>query len=176
MIFTITHGQAAVERGFSVNKDVITTNMLERTIISQRMVCDAVSNYSTDGNKLDVSKIPVTKEMLQFCRSARSKYGDYLNEKNATSKKRTLEENVNAVKHKIAQERKLKMNWEATHRRLTSEANDLALKAEKEKKISIITQSNVCRKRALEMEDYITTSASKIEKLDHELKSLYKLK
>ena len=51
MIFTLSHGQATVERGFSVNKDIIATNMLQRTIVAQLKICDGVKYSLKDEKK-----------------------------------------------------------------------------------------------------------------------------
>ena len=42
IVFILSHGQAAVERGFSVNKDVLKTNMKERTIVNHRIVYEGI--------------------------------------------------------------------------------------------------------------------------------------
>ena len=42
IVFVLSHGQASVERGFSVNKEVLTGNMKGRTIIALRTVYDAM--------------------------------------------------------------------------------------------------------------------------------------
>jgi hypothetical protein len=52
MIFTLSHGQAAVERGFSVNKDVEIVNLKKEVLVAQRLVHNAlithgVKNVST---------------------------------------------------------------------------------------------------------------------------------
>ena len=39
-VFVLPHGQASVERGFSLNKSLINDNMSELTIVSQRIVKD----------------------------------------------------------------------------------------------------------------------------------------
>jgi len=90
MILTLSHGQASVERGFSTNKDVIVVNMLERTVVAQRVICDGINNLlnSTDTTGLDVSKIEITTEMLQSCKGARMKYETYLDQQRIDIKKR----------------------------------------------------------------------------------------
>ena len=44
MLFTHSHGQASVERGFSINKDVIDTNMNKKTVVARRIILGGVSN------------------------------------------------------------------------------------------------------------------------------------
>ena len=40
MILCLNHGQADIERGFSVNKNQLKFNMKETSLISQRVICD----------------------------------------------------------------------------------------------------------------------------------------
>ena len=65
MIFTLSHGQSSIERGFSINKNVSKTNMKEDTIIAERIICDGVMNEITREGCDDISKINVNKEMLK---------------------------------------------------------------------------------------------------------------
>lgn len=43
-ILTLSHGQACIERGFSVNKEVSDVNMDKETIIAYRVVYDAIKS------------------------------------------------------------------------------------------------------------------------------------
>ena len=75
--------EIAIEHGFSINKEVLDTNMSEKTIVAQRMICDSVNKeLSIEGSK-DVSKIKIDKEMLRYCSKASSAYKVYLSEKHA---------------------------------------------------------------------------------------------
>ena len=67
IIMVLSHGQATVERGFSINKDVEVENLKQENIVAQRIVCDAIS--STGG----ISKVPLVNEMLTSCSLARQK-------------------------------------------------------------------------------------------------------
>ena len=55
------NGQASVERGFSLNKEVISTNMGEMTIRSQRMIKDHL--YA---NSLEPSTRELSSALLKF--------------------------------------------------------------------------------------------------------------
>ena len=41
-VFTLNHGQAAVERGFNINKDTQVENLRETSLVSLRLVYDEV--------------------------------------------------------------------------------------------------------------------------------------
>ena len=75
VVFILHNGQADVERGFSLNKDVISTNMGELTIKSRRMVKDHLRV-----NSLKVPEVKLTTPLLQSVKCARARYTTYLEE------------------------------------------------------------------------------------------------
>ena len=75
MILTLSHGQSAVERGFSVNKEVLQDNMQEKSLVAQRVIYDSL--YSAE---LKVHQIKICKEMQVHCKNASSRYRNYLRE------------------------------------------------------------------------------------------------
>ena len=81
-LLILSHGQAQVERGFSVNKEVMCVNMLERTVVAKRLICDHIE--SSGG----LQNVPLTANMRMAAASARSKYRAYLEEKAEEEKKK----------------------------------------------------------------------------------------
>ena len=73
------------------------------------------------------------------------------------------------LKLALKEEKQLLQQYSASHDRLLKKADDLALKAERESKISYISESNVSRKRALEVKELADKSSAKIIKLQSEL-------
>ena len=55
LVFTLSHGQASVEKGFSVNKELLVENLQQLSLASQRIVSD----YLTDFAK-SIIKVPLT--------------------------------------------------------------------------------------------------------------------
>ena len=45
LIFTLSHGQAAVERAFSVNKELLVKNLQQLSLVSQRIVSDYLTDF-----------------------------------------------------------------------------------------------------------------------------------
>ena len=81
IIFTLSHGQADIERGFSVNKELLIENMRQKSLVSQRIVCDQLSDYT---NQLHEYKIE--KKLFLSCKSARLRYENHYAKK-ATKRK-----------------------------------------------------------------------------------------
>ena len=68
-VLTLSHGQAEMERGFSVNKEVTVENLLDRNLVARRLLCQFVNGKKVLG-------IVVSKEMLASCGRAWQKYSE----------------------------------------------------------------------------------------------------
>ena len=67
MILTLSHGQAAVERSFSINKSVVDVNM--KSIVARKTIKDHMLS-----NDIQPDMIEISNKMINFYRSARQKY------------------------------------------------------------------------------------------------------
>jgi len=74
-VFVLSHGNATVESGFSVNGELLVENLLEESLVAQRQVYDAV--LAAGG----VAAVEINKSMLQFVRGSHSRYEDCLQRK-----------------------------------------------------------------------------------------------
>ena len=66
IIFALWHGQAAVERGFSVNSELLVENLQEKTLGASRF---AYSSVKSDTNHF--SELSFTPRLKQNVRTAR---------------------------------------------------------------------------------------------------------
>ena len=55
LVMVLLHGNAAVESGFSINKVLSIDNMLEETVVAQRVVFDAIRNAGMDIKNIDLA-------------------------------------------------------------------------------------------------------------------------
>ena len=67
-ILLLSHGQAQVERGFSINKEVSSTNMSQRTLMARRIIKDHVMSIG------GIDNFVITKELIQSCKLSRQQY------------------------------------------------------------------------------------------------------
>ena len=163
MVLSLSHGQAAVERGFSINKDICDVNMIQNSIIAHRIICDAVRE--------DASSCIITNEMLRYHRAARMKYDHYLAEERMQAAKSEKQLEAEKLKEEMCAEKKMHPKWEAAAQRLRQEADSLAERAEKERKLTLLTDSNETRKRARQYEQLLEESRTKIKKIELQLKT-----
>ena len=59
-ILLLSHGQASVERGFSVNKEILLENMLEHILKAQRTISDHTCIKFVGG----ALNVKITKELV----------------------------------------------------------------------------------------------------------------
>ncbi|ELU04337.1 hypothetical protein CAPTEDRAFT_214721 [Capitella teleta] len=88
-VLTLSHGQAAVERGFSVNKECLQDNMDPTSVTARRVVLDHIRSVG------GVLRVDIDSGMKASCRMAYSRYKLELESKKGESeesKKRKLEE------------------------------------------------------------------------------------
>lgn len=69
MVFVLFSSNAEVERGFSVNKECLVENLLNDSLIAQRLVYDHVKNEC----QLDVKNLKITNSLRQYFKNASSK-------------------------------------------------------------------------------------------------------
>ena len=75
MFLILSHGNASLERGFSINKEILVENLKHESLIAQRVIYDAV----TDAGGL-IPTFNISKSMVQSMRSAYSRYKEALDE------------------------------------------------------------------------------------------------
>lgn len=79
-ICTLSHGNASVERGFSVNKECLIDNLKEESLVGQRIVWSAIKLAG------GLENIEISKEMILCVRNARSYYMETLEQKKKEEK------------------------------------------------------------------------------------------
>ena len=138
-LLILSHGQATVERGFSINSHVAVENLKEESLVAQRIVHDAIT---TAGG---VCQMPVTKSMLSYAQGARQRYMAYL-EAEEKVLKQNIEQNFNSKqKHECEEAEKM----EAKKKRLNQDiaallksADELATSAELTGDLTLLAKSN----------------------------------
>lgn len=135
-----------------MNKEVETCNIAEDTVIAQRLVCDHVRVYGA------VTKVPLTKEMLNYCATAHTRYRAYLDEEKSKRerdeqklKRKNAEENLDELKIR-------RKSIQDVCESLQKDADNIAEQAENAagtKMATLITKSNTLRKQAKEKREQL---------------------
>ena len=140
-LLLLSHGQATVERGFSINSEAMAQNMAEHTLIGKRVVKDFILNA---GGRVEA--IEITPGLLAAAASGRQQYSHYLDElkrreaQEKRGKKRVAQQDE--LEDLRAKKKRLDISIEA----LIKSADQYADDVEKTGKVSFIAQSNAhCR-------------------------------
>ena len=127
LLLTLSHGQAAVERGFSVNKEVLAPNLKAVSLTALHLIHDTISE-----GQIEISDYIITNELLTSCSHTSNRYRMYLMERQKEDqepekkigKRKALQEELIAAK-------KRKTELQATAQKLVDSADMKAKEAEK---------------------------------------------
>ncbi|XDV29264.1 hypothetical protein PO909_032401 [Leuciscus waleckii] len=162
-LLILSHGQATVERGFSINKEVESDNIHEDTVVTRRLVCDYITQHG------GVTQVPLSKALLESVARARTRYRAHLE-----SERKKREAKSQALKRKEAedclQELKVKRRCEG----LARDADRLAEEAERKarsKMADLISRSNLLRRGHKEKLTELAVLDKEIAALSEELRS-----
>ena len=164
VIFTLSHSQSAVERGFSINKELLIENLQEKSIVSQRVVYDHLQSFSVDLHEYQMSN-----GLLKSCKAARQRYGTHLedqkrkvNDDKKSNKRKLITDEINNVKdHK----KRLISSIDA----LNTDIEKLCYKAEESENMDFLVKANAFRRKVTEKKANIAELDKAIDKLTKDL-------
>lgn len=109
LCFILSHGNAFVETGFSVNKHLLVENLLEESLVSQRIICDSVKHIG------GLRNVIINRSMLTSIRASRRRYQSYLEikkEKQSEEQKKKMEKRKIELQLKELEEKRKKLKIE----------------------------------------------------------------
>ena len=104
IVLKLGHGNAQVESGFSVNKDLLVPNLQQRSLVALRRVYDSIKG-------LNPASITVSQEMMKYARNAHSRYESAKirdRENRSVAQKRALEKKALSEELKKLQSKRQK--------------------------------------------------------------------
>ena len=158
-----------MERGFSINKEVETCNILEASMEALRLICDKIS---VCGGLL---KVPLTKELMASVASARSRYRIYLEDEQKKKQSATQGLKRKAVQEEIEDLKKKRMVLTEVCSSLQTDADELAEQAEGKSgtlMAQLITKSNTLRRRRKEKQNELDQTKKLLETKSNELRPM----
>lgn len=157
IVLLFSHGQASVERGFSVNKAIEVENLKENSYVSQRLVYDYAKTYT------HLHDLEITNDMRKSVSSARLKYEHYLEEQRQLQKTTSAQNKRKLVLEEVEFLKRKKFCIEHELSELEKTAEELAERAEASKDISLFIKSNNLRKTMREKNNEVLNLQAKIE-------------
>ena len=116
-VFTFSHGQSQIERGFNISDDILVTNLSEDSLISQRIMYDFLKASDQEPHNMIISD-----DLRCSCVTAGTRYNKALEENRKKKvltekeeKKKQIDNEISEVKRQIneAKETKTKLEVEA---------------------------------------------------------------
>ena len=164
VICLLFHGQAAIERGFSVNKEHLADNLKEESLIALRFLDDYITSSEETPHR-----IKITNQLFSSCKGARGRYHLYLAEEKKKKqsgerdlKRKALQEELKEIASKKV---KLLSSIDAD----TTRVEKLSIEAELNEDFSMLHMANSLR-------GVITKNKQKLTELEENEANLKKEK
>ena len=161
-VLLLSHSQATAERGFSVHKQTTAENLKKESLVARRLIHQAARKA---GGPACVS---LTKELLSYPSSARSKYEQHLGDLkrrkvagNQALKRKAKDKEVDELKTK-------RSRLETDVASMETSAEKKALDAEKYGRLALLAESNAIRRS---IKDKMTAVKELEMLIDKKLKS-----
>ena len=126
LLLTLSHGQAAVERGFSVNKEVLAPNLKAVSLTALHLIHDTISE-----GQIEIGDYIITDELLTSCSHASNRYRTYLMERQKEDQEPEKIRKRKALQEELIAAKKRKTELQATEQKLVDSADMKAKEAEK---------------------------------------------
>ena len=126
IIFTLSHDQAALERGFSINNKLMVENMKEESLTASRFVYDTVKSSA-----VHFSEIRLTPRLKRNVRAARMTYQLHLEDQKKLTAESEKARKRKAVQDKIRSVESKRKLLKESIAFMSQEANASAVQAEK---------------------------------------------
>ncbi|KAJ8361893.1 hypothetical protein AAFF_G00414170 [Aldrovandia affinis] len=168
-LLLLSHGQATVERGFSINKEVETCNILEKSVEALRLICDKVCVCG------GVLKVPLTKELMASVASARSQYRIYLEDERKKKQSATQGLKRKAVQEEMEDLKTKRLVLTEVCHSLQRDADQLAEQAEGKSgslMAQLITKSNSLRRRCKEKQNELAQTETLLDSKSNMLRHM----
>ena len=167
LLLTLSHGQAAVERGFSVNSDILAPNLKTQSLVAQRMIFDTVALSG-----FPVASFESTQGLPQSCNHAYRRNNAYRNAQEEELRNKEKLQKRAAEENELREQRNKLRKLEQTVESLNKEADKQALQAEHKTNFTLLAKSNALRQKAKEMEDDIKKQQVVVNKLSTTMQKL----
>ena len=165
----LSHVQAAVERGFSLNEKLLVENMKAECLIAQRCIKDfmLVNNYSAH-------TVPITKKLMDNIKSSRQRYKAYLEEQRQSKKKTEQPKKMLNLDEELLS---LNIDMKSLNDAIIeyqNETDKFAIEAEKKKNFELLTMSNSLKRAAKDKQSELDNLVTKNGYIEEKKQALHR--
>ena len=133
IVLILSHGQAAVERDFSVNEKLLIENLHTESLTAQRLVYDHMKCHN-----LEPFTIPITSALLSHVKQARKRYFESQEERAKNRIKSTREETIEEIEKEMSSINQQSMALNKTIEELKVTSDKYSFDAEKRNDVAEI--------------------------------------
>ena len=163
-IMVLSHGQSALERGFSANKNLLVENLQEKSIECQRIVVDYMRS-----NGFQCFEVPITQKLIKCVKESHARYVNGLAERRKKCQNEERSKNLESVNESIRTLRQKTNLLESTIEDLKKASDEYAFKVEDGTKLTsvkqLITKSNALKRAASEKQVELDQCLKETKKL-----------
>ena len=164
IIFVLSHGQSAVERGFSI-KELLVDNLQEKSLVSQRMVYDHIKSI-----KITIHGYELPSDLLKSCKLSNRRYNAALEDAKKQEKVDMVARKRKLIDEEIQVVKKKKDEVIKCIEVLKTDADKLSIEAEEKQNLDLLTKANSFRKTILEKEKVLKDLKDSIIKMEESKK------
>ena len=143
-LLLLSHGNAVVERGFSVNKEVEVENLKEHSLIAQRRILDLVRSHGGP------TKVPLTAGLLNAAKQGRQNYQQFLEDQKKEANRKTLKRKKDKLEKELDELKEKAARLEGSALDIEKEMDRLYKKAEEKSDFSALSAANGLREKMKE--------------------------
>ena len=160
LVLTLSHGQASVERGFSVNENLMVENLKESYLVAQRIIYDYMKS-----KELNPETIDITKHLVVGVRSAKQKYTAHLEEQKKAKKLSDKEKRQKALQDHIDEVLQKKRALEKMCDSLQVDFENLVSEAKTKNDMTYVVKANALKRK-------VNEKSEEMKKLEETAKEL----
>ena len=161
----LSHGQSAVERGFSISKKLLVEHLQEKSLVSQRMVYD-----HNNSNKINIHEFKLPSDLLKSCKLSNHCFNAALEETKKQEKIGAVARKRKLIDKDIQVAKKKKGKVTKCMEVLKTDADKLSIEPEEGTNLDLLTKANSFRKTILEKEKVLKDLDYSIIKIEESKK------
>ena len=166
-IFTLPHGQSQVEKGFSINIEIVIENLHFGSLSAQHIVYDYLK-----ASKKNIHDMEITNKMLTSCKSAHSRYLIALEDAKRPSQVTEKETKHKLIKTEIADVKRRRVEVMSCNTSLEQDVKKYCDEAEEKHDVSLFFKSNALRKTIKDKKQMVKALDFSISKVEEKAKSV----
>jgi phage terminase small subunit len=159
-LLLLSHGQASVERVFSVNKEAMDVNLCEESLIARRTVKDYI--HSVQG----LRNVRVTQDLITLAYHARNRYQIHLADKREVAEKQRKADKRKPIEDELEGMVRKKKRLELDEKNMVAESHKAMDRAESISDIGSVAKANALRRGASDKGKELQVVHAKIKEME----------